>query len=216
MDSYQRPAAATVVRGEHEIKRSRFICLIGRVTSEAEARAFIDQVRAEFPDARHHCSAYIFAVEGAQPVERSSDDGEPAGTAGRPMLEQLKGSGMLDIAAVVVRYFGGIKLGAGGLVHAYSNAVGDLLPEVSVVTRARRELWTIELGHAEAGRVEAELRARGVEVVDTQYAAAVTLTLGCAPGSAEELTALVAAVTAGGVELNAAGTHWIEHAGPKA
>lgn len=212
MDSYQRPAAGTVVRGEHEIKRSRFICLIGRVTSEEEARAFIDQARAEFPDARHHCSAYIFAVEDAQPVERSSDDGEPAGTAGRPMLEQLKGSGMLDIAAVVVRYFGGIKLGAGGLVHAYSNAVGELLPQVKVVTRARRELWTIELAHADAGRVEAELRARGVEVIDTQYAAAVTLTLGCAPGGAEELAALVAAVTAGGAELREAGMRWVEQA----
>ena len=114
MSSYLLPVAGETFRGEHEIKRSRFICLIRRVRDEDEARAFIDATRAEFPDARHHCSAFIHHVDDAKPVERSSDDGEPSGTAGRPMLEQLKGSGMLDVAAVVVRYFGGVKLGAGG------------------------------------------------------------------------------------------------------
>ena len=128
MDSYVAPTAGITTTGELEVKRSRFITLICRVTSEDEARAFIQATRAEYPDARHHCSAFIYAVEGANPVERSSDDGEPSGTAGQPMLDVLRGSGMLDIAAVVVRYFGGVKLGTGGLVRAYSDAVSLVLP----------------------------------------------------------------------------------------
>ncbi|AIG64405.1 hypothetical protein CATYP_07170 [Corynebacterium atypicum] len=213
MDSYARPREGVIYRGEREIKRSRFICLISRATDEAEARGFIDQVRRQFPDARHHCSAYIFAVPGAQPVERSSDDGEPSGTAGRPMLEQLKGSGLLDVAAVVVRYFGGIKLGAGGLVHAYSNAVGDVLPRVESVTRARRQLYRVATPHAAAGKIEAELRARGVEVLGTEYGAHVTLRLACPPGGSQKLAATLAAVTSGAAELIADGTSWVELAG---
>ena len=210
MSSYLLPVAGETFRGEHEIKRSRFICLIRRVRDEDEARAFIDATRAEFPDARHHCSAFIHHVDDANPVERSSDDGEPSGTAGRPMLEQLKGSGMLDVAAVVVRYFGGVKLGAGGLVHAYSNAVGDLLPKVPRVRRVRRRLFTVELPHADAGRVEADLRARGVTVTDVAYGAAVTLTVACDLDGVEGLFTTLAAVTAGAAEPAEAGTAWVE------
>ena len=123
MDSYVAPTAGITTTGELEVKRSRFITLIRRVSSEDEARAFIQATRAEYPDARHHCSAFIYAVEGAHPVERSSDDGEPSGTAGQPMLDVLRGSGMLDIAAVVVRYFGGVKLGTGGLVRVFGCGV---------------------------------------------------------------------------------------------
>ena len=147
LEKYQRPVAGKTVEHEIEIKRSRFITLIGRVTDEDEARAFIDSARDRFPDARHHCSAYIYHVDAANPVERSSDDGEPSGTAGKPMLDVLKGSGLLDICAVVVRYFGGIKLGAGGLVHAYGGAVSETMEQVTAVTRALRELYTLSLIH---------------------------------------------------------------------
>ena len=135
---YKRPAADCAVEHEIEIKRSSFICLIGRVTNDAEARGFIDAARTRFPDARHHCSAYIYHVDGSHPVERSSDDGEPSGTAGKPMLDVLKGSGLMDIAVVVVRYFGGIKLGAGGLVHAYGGVVSEAIELVEPVLRTTR------------------------------------------------------------------------------
>ncbi|AGF72860.1 YigZ family protein [Corynebacterium halotolerans] len=207
---YRLPAPDVTWTHEWEIKRSRFITLIRRVRTEEQARDFIHEARAQYPDARHHCSAFILHVDGANPVERSSDDGEPSGTAGRPMLEQLKGSGMLDVAAVVVRYFGGIKLGAGGLVHAYSNSVGDALPQVSQVTRAIRELYTVEFPHAEAGRLESELRARGVEVTDVEYGAAVTYTLGVDPGEFGELESTLAALTAGEVAPREAGQAWVE------
>lgn len=127
MDLYRRPVAHEEFRNEIEIKRSRFITVIRRATTEQEARDVINELKNEFPDARHHCSAFIVHVDDAVPVERSSDDGEPSGTAGTPMLDVVRGSGLLDIVAVVVRYFGGVKLGAGGLVHAYSDSVSQCL-----------------------------------------------------------------------------------------
>lgn len=207
---YRLPAAGIIWTHEWEIKRSRFITLIRRVQTEGQARDFIHEARARYPDARHHCSAFLLHVDGANPVERSSDDGEPSGTAGKPMLEQLKGSGLLDVAAVVVRYFGGIKLGAGGLVHAYSNSVGDALPQVTQVTRAIRELYTVEFSHTDAGRLEAELRARGVEVTDVEYGATVTYTLAIDPGELGELESTLAALTAGTVAPREAGQAWVE------
>ncbi|WP_306506715.1 YigZ family protein [Corynebacterium sp.] len=210
LESYQRPVAGELYEREIEIKRSRFITLIGRATNEEEARALIDAARERFPDARHHCSAYIYHVDAANPVERSSDDGEPSGTAGKPMLDVLKGSGLLDICAVVVRYFGGIKLGAGGLVHAYGGAVSETMEQVERVTRALRELYTVEVSHADAGRLEADLRNRGVDIVDTTYSQAVTYTVSVAPGGEEELTATLAALTQGEVAPQEAGTAWVE------
>lgn len=207
---YELPAAGDTTVHEWEIKRSRFITLIRRVRSEAQAREFIAEVRGQYPDARHHCSAYLLHVDGANPIERSSDDGEPAGTAGKPMLDMLRGSGMLDIAAVVVRYFGGIKLGAGGLVHAYSNSVGDALPQVSRVTRSRRELYAVEFPHSDAGRWEAELRARGVVVSEVDYGAVVTYTFSISPGQLGELESHLAAVTSGAATVTEAGCAWVE------
>lgn len=210
MDAYQLPAPGTVTTHEIEIKRSRFITLITRAPDTHTARDFINQVKAEYPDARHHCSAFIHHVEGAQLVERFSDDGEPSGTAGKPMMEQLKGSGMIDIVAVVVRYFGGIKLGAGGLVHAYSNAVGETLPAVPRVVRARKELYTVELGYEDAGKIESDLRARDYAITDVAYGAGVTLTIAVDPGALDDLSATIAALTAGEATPKEAGLTWVE------
>lgn len=207
---YTRPAAGQTTTHEIEIKRSRFITWIARATSEEEARAVIHAAREEFPDARHHCSAFIVHVDDAQPIERSSDDGEPSGTAGKPMLEVLKGSGMSDIVAVVIRYFGGIKLGTGGLVSAYTNAVSEALPAVQMVTRAMREQVTVDLPHAEAGRIEAELRNAGVDVVDVAYGAAATYTLAFVPGQRERIDDLLAAATQGRAETKTLGPRWVE------
>lgn len=207
---YTRPVEGETTTHEIEIKRSRFITWIARATSEEEARAVINAARDEFPDARHHCSAFIVHVDDAQPIERSSDDGEPSGTAGKPMLEVLKGSGMYDIVAVVIRYFGGIKLGTGGLVSAYTNAVSEALPAVHTATRAMREQVTVDLPHAEAGRIEAELRNAGVDVFDVAYGAAATYTLAFAPGQRERIDDLLAAATQGRAETKTLGPRWVE------
>ena len=217
MDSYVAPTAGITTTGELEVKRSRFITLIRRVSSEDEARAFIQATRAEYPDARHHCSAFIYAVEGANPVERSSDDGEPSGTAGQPMLDVLRGSGMLDIAAVVVRYFGGVKLGTGGLVRAYSEAVSLVLPEVPRVRRQQLTVWALAVPHAQAGRLEAELRAasergaHGLSVEDTTWGAThAVLALTTDSPDATRITEILAAITAGGAAPRSAGRRVVE------
>lgn len=207
--SYVRPADELVTH-EFEVKRSRFIGWVARATTEEEARAVIAAAREEYPDARHHCSAFIMHQDGAQPIERSSDDGEPSGTAGKPMLEVLKGSGMQDVVAVAIRYFGGIKLGTGGLVSAYTASVADTLEQVTRVTREVRELGTVDFPHAEAGRIESELRTAGIDVVDVEYGRAATYTLAFAPGERERVDALLAAVTHGGAEMKEAGYRWVE------
>jgi len=207
--SYVRPADELVTH-EFEVKRSRFFGWVARATTEEEARAVIAAAREEYPDARHHCSAFIVHQDGAQPIERSSDDGEPSGTAGKPMLEVLKGSGMQDVVAVAIRYFGGIKLGTGGLVSAYTASVADTLEQVTRVTREVRELGTVDFPHAEAGRIESELRTAGIDVVDVEYGRAATYTLAFAPGERERVDALLAAVTHGGAEMKEAGYRWVE------
>ncbi|WP_342320017.1 YigZ family protein [Corynebacterium mayonis] len=213
-ETYQCPAAGEVVHHELEIKRSRFITRLGRVQSETDARALIASARQEFPDARHHCSAYIYHVDNAQPVERSSDDGEPAGTAGRPMLEVLKGSGLVDVCAVVIRYFGGVKLGTGGLVSAYGEAVSAALGKVHRVRRSIKALGVVDLPHAHAGRIEAELRAAGIEVVDVDYASMARYTLAFNPEERNHVEATLAAATHGSATLrqpNGPGYTWVEN-----
>ena len=207
--AYVRPADELVTH-EFEVKRSRFIGWVARATTEEEARAVIAAAREEYPDARHHCSAFIVHQDGAQPIERSSDDGEPSGTAGKPMLEVLKGSGMQDVVAVAIRYFGGIKLGTGGLVSAYTASVADTLEQVTRVTREVRELGTVDFPHAEAGRIESELRTAGIDVVDVEYGRAAAYTLAFAPGERERVDALLAAVTHGGASKKEAGYRWVD------
>ncbi len=193
---------------EIEVKRSRFLCTLARVEDEEAARAVVDRLRRRHWDARHHCSAFVLGPDAA--VERSSDDGEPAGTAGAPMLEVLRGRGVSDVVAVVSRWFGGTLLGAGGLVRAYGDAVRAGL---DVTGTRRRDLvreLDLELGHADAGRVESELRARGIAVLDTTYAAVVTLRLGVPVAEVERLHALVAELTGGSAAAVEAGERWVD------
>ncbi|WP_300539798.1 YigZ family protein, partial [uncultured Nocardioides sp.] len=122
---------------EIEVKRSRFRCTLERVEDEAAARALVERLRREHWDARHHCSAFVVGPPPV-PVERSSDDGEPAGTAGAPMLEVLRGAGLSDTAVVVTRWFGGTLLGAGGLVRAYGDAVRAAVARAGLLERRLR------------------------------------------------------------------------------
>ncbi|WP_290279856.1 YigZ family protein [Corynebacterium faecale] len=208
--TYQLPVADQVFESEMEIKRSRFLTYITRVQSEQEARDFITLVREMYPDARHHCSAYIYHVDDSNDVERSSDDGEPSGTAGKPMLEALRGSGMKDIAAVVVRYFGGIKLGTGGLVNAYTNAVTSTLVHVPRTRRSVRDLYTVHFSHNDAGRIEATLRGTGVVITDTDYGADVRFTLALKLGEHQQMESQLSSMAGAEVELKDAGKMWVE------
>lgn len=199
-----RPAEADL-----EVKRSRFLCTLRRVEDEPAARAVVEGLRKRHWDARHHCSAFRLHPD----LERSSDDGEPAGTAGAPMLEVLRGHKVSDVVAVVTRWFGGTLLGAGGLVRAYGDAVRAALDEAGTLRRSLVREHLLDLDHAEAGRVESELRARGVAVIDTEYAARVTLRLGVPSDEEGRLAALVAELTAGAGETRVAGERWVDSLG---
>ncbi|HEY9565772.1 MAG TPA: YigZ family protein [Nocardioides sp.] len=193
---------------EIEVKRSRFLCTLARVEDEGAARAVIDRLRKEHWDARHTCSAFVLGPDGA--LQRSNDDGEPAGTAGAPMLEVLRGQEVCDVVAVVTRWFGGVLLGAGGLVRAYGDAVRAGLEESG--TRRRRLVieLLVEVSHAEAGRLETELRQRGVTVLETTYAANVTFLLGVPAGGAGDIEGLLGELTAGAAEPLEVGSRWVD------
>jgi uncharacterized YigZ family protein len=180
-----------------EVKRSRFVCTLARVDSEQEARDVIGETRSAYPDARHHCSAFIVEVPDAQPVERSSDDGEPAGTAGMPMLEVLRGAGLSQVVAVVTRYFGGVLLGTGGLVRAYSEAVSEAIGQAPRVRPEVRDVFSLTVDHAQSGRVHAGLLDRGCEVVDADFGESVVYTF--AVPDAEAFVGWVAELTNGEV-----------------
>ena len=201
------------VETELDIKRSRFLCYLERIASEEEAREFIEGVRQLHPSARHHCTA--FRYQDADEIRaRSNDDGEPAGTAGRPMLAVLSGNNLVNVCAVVVRYFGGIKLGIGGLVRAYGHSVTGAyqkaLDSHRIVKRIPTELWRVECSIADVGRWESELRAAH-DVVDVRYGEnaeaasdANLSTLILATQNEEQLTQLtaqLAALSQGDAEL---------------
>ncbi len=204
------PADTSASEIDLEIKRSHFLGLAARTTSEAQAREFIASRRALYPDARHHCSAFIIANPDATPTERSNDDGEPSGTAGKPMLEVLRGSQIFDVTVVVTRYFGGTLLGTGGLVRAYSQATAQALEQLSLCRRSQQYLWQLHAPVAEAGRIEAELRAGGANIVQTRWESQATIELASAVANPTELAALVANVTRGQGQLEAAGTKILE------
>ncbi len=193
---------------EIEVRRSRFRTRLARVDSEDEARSVIADVRSAYPDARHHCSAFIVEVPDARPIERSSDDGEPSGTAGMPMLGVLRGAEASQVVAVVTRWFGGVLLGTGGLVRAYSDAVAAALDTAPRVRPVVRDLVWLDLRPDEAGRVHGVLLQRGIEVVDTSWDADVTLTLAVADPAAT--TALVHEILQRPAVLTPAGRHLTE------
>jgi len=210
--SFTLPAGSDVVV-ETEVKHSRFIAALRRVDDPVDAQEFVDEQRRLYPDARHHCWAYVTGNEPSERAERSGDDGEPGGTAGVPMLQVLRARDLVDVAAVVTRYFGGIKLGAGGLVRAYSGAVAVAVDAAAatgtgLLSRERLDLLSLDVGHDTAGRIEAELRGRGIPVVDTDYGAEVTFTL--ATKDPAQLAAIVAELTSGAGELEPAGVQWVD------
>lgn len=153
-------------RKEIVIEKSRFICSLKKVHSEAEAQEFIKAVKKEFWDATHNCSAYI--VDDL--AQRSSDDGEPSGTAGIPMLEVLRKNGLTETAAVVTRYFGGIKLGAGGLVRAYSGSVAGAVNEAGLAQKILLGYYSFLYDVNSVGRILNVLYQQQMfEIADVKY-----------------------------------------------
>jgi uncharacterized YigZ family protein len=194
---------------EIEAKRSRFRCHVERVASEGEARAVVERIRKQHWDARHQCSAFVLGPDAS--LQRSNDDGEPSGTAGAPMLEVLRGREVSDVVAVVTRWFGGVLLGAGGLVRAYGDAVRAGVDEAGVRRRVLMERYDVVSGHADAGRLESDLRARDVTVLGVDYAAAATLHVAVPAEDAAGFAAMVAELTGGEAAApQPAGATWVD------
>ncbi len=156
-------------------KKSRFIATVRPVSSEEEAIAFIDEMKKKYYDARHNCSAFIIG-SNAQ-MTRSSDDGEPSGTAGKPMLEVLLGSGIRNIAAVVTRYFGGTLLGTGGLVRAYSGVLKEALESCETARQHFGVKCKIKTDYNAVGKIQYLIAGKEIQTEDTVYAENVEMTV---------------------------------------
>lgn len=161
--------------GEIIEKKSRFIATLAPVESEEEAAAFIESMKKKYWDARHNCSAFVLG-ERAQ-ITRCSDDGEPAGTAGKPMLEVLLGMEVRNAAVVVTRYFGGVLLGTGGLVRAYTQAVQAGLEACSVAVMHYGVELRLVTDYNGIGRIQYILGQRGLEIKEPEYTDIVTMKL---------------------------------------
>ena len=202
--STPHPFPATIAAAvDHEIviRKSRFLTHVAPVSTVAEADAVIAAIRKRAWDANHNCTAMVTGLHGDQ--ARSSDDGEPSGTAGVPMLEVLRRRGLTDVVAVVTRYFGGVKLGAGGLIRAYSTAVSETLDRASLVRREALTQATVEVPHAEAGRYDNLLRdwaaSHGATLGTPTYGASAQLELWVPAAALPRLTADLAAASGGSV-----------------
>ena len=158
---------------EEEIKKSRFICHLKRIENEQEARAFINQIKKEHWKANHNCSAYTLGDR--QEIQRSSDDGEPSGTAGVPMLEILKKKELINVCAVVTRYFGGIKLGAGGLIRAYAGAVNNAIEAVGCVEFVVQKELVLTLDYALYDKLQRYLASRNIEIIEPVFLSDITV-----------------------------------------
>ncbi len=154
---------------ETEIKRSRFIAHIAHCDSSEKARQIIEQARQRYPDARHHCWAYIACPPLSSTAVRFSDDGEPSGTAGKPILNVLQHSHYGEIICVVSRYFGGIKLGAGGLIRAYSNSTQAALEQLSVQEIVELQDWQIEFSFSFESSIRHYLESIEVKLAQVEY-----------------------------------------------
>lgn len=181
--------------GEIIEKKSRFIATVRKVESEEEAVAFIEEMKKKYWDARHNCSAFVIGSRGE--LTRCSDDGEPSGTAGRPMLEVLLGEGVRNIAVVVTRYFGGVLLGTGGLVRAYTQAVKAGLENCTIGSMVHGYEILLNTDYNGIGKVLYLLGQYGVEPVDSDYGVDVTLQIRIPGEMAEQLHKELTEATSG-------------------
>jgi len=167
VDSYLAPASQQ--QFELEIKRSKFITTFDCVSDKANAKLFLQSVRETYPDANHHCWAMVAGAPDDIYQQDQSDDGEPKGTAGKPMLNVLQHSGLGNVAVVVTRYFGGVKLGAGGLVRAYTQSVSSALSSLTTQTKHIQKKWMLQVPYALYDTLEHKLVGTNVHIGEKQF-----------------------------------------------
>ncbi|SIT69183.1 YigZ family protein [Edaphobacillus lindanitolerans] len=197
-------------RGEAEIiiKKSRFIATVTRAETEEEATAFIAEVKKTHHSATHNCSAYLIGEHDQ--IQKANDDGEPSGTAGVPMLDVLKKQGLKDTAVVVTRYFGGIKLGGGGLIRAYGSAVSEVLKETGTVERRQYRLMKATVDYTWLGKVENEVRLSSYPLDHIDYADAVSLYIYVPAAEEDNFREWMEDLTNGQAELSSERSEFLE------
>jgi uncharacterized YigZ family protein len=195
--SYQVPAQLAQV--ELEVKRSKFLTFAAPAVNRQEAEDFIRTLRTQHPQANHVCWAYI-AGDPDTTIRSMSDDGEPSGTAGMPILKVLEYSGYGDIAVAVVRYFGGTKLGTGGLQRAYSDAVSLVLTALSMTLKVHRTTLQLAYDYTYDGSISRLLERYDVEDIESNYAQQVTLSAAIASNELNTFKAELTNITAGNVK----------------
>ena len=178
----------------YEIQKSRFIAYTSHVETEAEARDFVAAIKKKHFDARHNCSAWVLGADSSQ--QKSNDDGEPGGTAGNPILEAIKQHGLTNVVVVVTRYFGGIKLGAGGLIRAYSHTASLGLEATPCLEVKPFCLMEAEMDYSLLGTVENWIRNEELRTGETAYLDKVTVRLLVEPADCEAISTELANLTA--------------------
>ncbi len=196
--------------GFHEIiiQKSRFITYLARATTEEQAQAFISELKKKHHDANHNCSAYVIGERNE--IQKANDDGEPSGTAGVPMLEVLKKRDLRDTVVVVTRYFGGIKLGGGGLIRAYGSSVSEALNAVGVVERIEHTVVSVTVDYTWLGKLENELRTSVHPIDQIHYLDQVQIDVLVKTADVPDFLDWMTNMTNGQAELSSGSTRYLE------
>lgn len=195
-------------QAELMIQKSRFIGHIKRTETEEEAQEFIRQIKKEHSQATHNCSAYL--IGEYDQIQKANDDGEPSGTAGIPMLEVLKKNELKDTTVVVTRYYGGIKLGAGGLIRAYSKSTSEALKATGIVKRQLRKNILITVEYPLLGKIENELRNHNHLIVQIDYLEHVTFNVVVPVNQVESFTEWIIDLTSDNAKIELKQDQYIE------
>jgi uncharacterized YigZ family protein len=187
-------------RAQTRVRGSRFIARLAPVRAEPAAREFIDRIARKDHDASHHCFAYRLGL-GRETVARSSDAGEPSGTAGRPILDAITSRGLTDVVVVVTRYFGGVKLGTGGLARAYRDCADRALDAAETVRKVLTREWRLRFPYPLTAEVEAVLERHGARTVDRRYGEEIALTVAVRRGRAAALREALLEAGRGRIEV---------------
>ncbi|MBU9673595.1 YigZ family protein [Planococcus sp. CP5-4] len=190
------------------INKSRFIGHAARAETETEAIAFIDSIKSKHRQATHNCSAYIIGEHDS--IQKANDDGEPSGTAGVPMLEVLKKQGLKDTVLVVTRYYGGIKLGGGGLIRAYGKSATEAISASGVVERRLHHLMKVSIDYTWLGKIENEIRQSDYPLAGIDYSDAVVLSIHVPIEKNQQFIDWVNELTNGQADIESARTEFLE------
>lgn len=194
MTKFKTVAAGEIFSAAYEVNKSKFMAHVLHVETEEEARDFVLLIRKKYFDATHNCSAWVLGERGDK--QKSNDDGEPGGTAGNPILETIKKNELTNCAVLVTRYFGGIKLGAGGLIRAYSHTAALGLAKAKIVQMTLFKKFSLTVEYNFLATVENYLRNKKIRVVNSDYAAVVTLEILLLPAQVESFLAELNDLTA--------------------